>query len=171
MQKIRGSAAPRGAARNRQLRFRTAACPAADERNVSGLRFHCATLADFATGNKQETRVASRDPDGPGRLIVGADGPKDIRHDRRPWYKNAVSIVFSVGTYMDADGDASADFRDCCAAGLPAWPRVTAIWLMPFQPSPGRTTATTSRNMALPFDHLGDFVITPARQQRGLLVT
>src|SRR5580692_8713343 len=37
------------------------------------------------------------------------------------WYKNAVIYCLSVATYMDANGDGIG---------------VTALWLMPFQPSP-----------------------------------
>ena len=55
------------------------------------------------------------------------------------WYKNAVIYCLSVGTYMDANGDGIGDFKGLMRRldylhGL----GVTAIWLMPFQPSPGR---------------------------------
>ena len=55
------------------------------------------------------------------------------------WYKNAVIYCLSVGTYMDADGDGTGDFRGLMRRldylhGL----GVTAIWLMPFQTSPCR---------------------------------
>src|SRR4051812_28536289 len=58
------------------------------------------------------------------------------------WYKNAVIYCLSVGTYMDADGDGTGDFRGVMRRldylhGL----GVTAIWLMPFQTSPGRDDA------------------------------
>jgi hypothetical protein len=53
------------------------------------------------------------------------------------WYKNAVIYCLSVATYMDANGDGSGDFQGLMRRldylqGL----GVTAIWLMPFQPSP-----------------------------------
>src|SRR5438552_13944830 len=53
------------------------------------------------------------------------------------WYKNAIIYCLSVSTYMDADGDGIGDFRGLMnrldyLQGL----GVTAIWLMPFQPSP-----------------------------------
>jgi hypothetical protein len=55
------------------------------------------------------------------------------------WYKNAVVYCLSVGTYMDANGDGIGDFQGLMRRldylhGL----GVTAIWLMPFQASPGR---------------------------------
>src|SRR5256885_10554682 len=55
------------------------------------------------------------------------------------WYKNAVIYCLSVGTYMDANGDGIGDFQGLMRRldylhGL----GVTAIWLMPFQTSPGR---------------------------------
>ncbi len=53
------------------------------------------------------------------------------------WYKNGVFYCLSVGTYMDANGDGIGDFKGLLRRldylhGL----GVTAIWLMPFQPSP-----------------------------------
>ena len=55
------------------------------------------------------------------------------------WYKNGVFYCLSVGTYMDANGDGIGDFKGLLRRldylqGL----GVTAIWLMPFQPSPGK---------------------------------
>ncbi len=55
------------------------------------------------------------------------------------WYKNGVIYCLSVGTYMDANGDGIGDFKGLLRRldylqGL----GVTAIWLMPFQPSPGK---------------------------------
>src|SRR5665213_4280189 len=53
------------------------------------------------------------------------------------WYKNAVIYCLSVATYMDANGDGVGDFQDLIRRldylqGM----GVTAVWLMPFQPSP-----------------------------------
>lgn len=55
------------------------------------------------------------------------------------WYKNAVIYCLSVATYMDANGDGIGDFQGLMRRldylqGM----GVTAIWLMPFQPSPGK---------------------------------
>ncbi|MGO8658271.1 alpha-amylase family glycosyl hydrolase, partial [Rhizobium ruizarguesonis] len=55
------------------------------------------------------------------------------------WYKNAVIYCLSVETFMDANGDGVGDFQGLMRrldylSGL----GVTAIWLMPFQASPGR---------------------------------
>ena len=62
------------------------------------------------------------------------------------WYKNAIIYCLSVATYLDSDGDGIGDFRGLMSRldylqGL----GVTAIWLMPFQPSPAGMTATMSR--------------------------
>jgi maltose alpha-D-glucosyltransferase/alpha-amylase len=53
------------------------------------------------------------------------------------WYKNAVIYCLSVATFMDANGDGIGDFQGLMRRldylhGL----GITAIWLMPFQPSP-----------------------------------
>jgi maltose alpha-D-glucosyltransferase / alpha-amylase len=53
------------------------------------------------------------------------------------WYKNAVVYCLSVATYMDSNGDGVGDFvgltrRLDYLQGI----GVTALWLMPFQPSP-----------------------------------
>ena len=55
------------------------------------------------------------------------------------WYKNGVIYCLSVGTYMDANGDGLGDFKGLLRrldylSGL----GITAIWIMPFQPSPGK---------------------------------
>jgi maltose alpha-D-glucosyltransferase / alpha-amylase len=55
------------------------------------------------------------------------------------WYKNAVIYCLSVATYMDANGDGIGDFQGLTRRldylqGI----GVTALWLMPFQPSPFR---------------------------------
>jgi maltose alpha-D-glucosyltransferase/alpha-amylase len=53
------------------------------------------------------------------------------------WYKNAIIYCLSVATYMDANGDGIGDFQGLTRRldylqGI----GVTALWLMPFQPSP-----------------------------------
>ncbi len=55
------------------------------------------------------------------------------------WYKNAIFYSLSVGSFMDADGDGVGDFEGLkrrldYLQGL----GVTAVWLMPFMPSPRR---------------------------------
>ena len=55
------------------------------------------------------------------------------------WYKNAVIYCLSVASFMDANGDGIGDFQGLMRRldylhGL----GITAIWLMPFQPSPYR---------------------------------
>src|SRR5438309_9288211 len=55
------------------------------------------------------------------------------------WYKNVMIYCLSVGTFMDSNGDGIGDFEGLMRRldylqGM----GVTAIWLMPFQPSPCR---------------------------------
>ena len=91
------------------------------------------------------------------------------------WYKNAVIYSLSVGTYMDTNGDGIGDFGGLMRRldylnGL----GVSAIWLMPFQQSPGRDNGYDisdyySVNPA--YGTLGDFVeFTHAAKQRGIRV-
>jgi len=91
------------------------------------------------------------------------------------WYKNAVIYCLSVGTYMDANGDGIGDFAGLMRRldylhGL----GVTAIWLMPFQTSPGRDDGyDVSDYYGVNPAHgtLGDFVeFTQAAKQRGIRV-
>ena len=91
------------------------------------------------------------------------------------WYKNAVVYCLSVGTYMDADGDGIGDFQGLMRrldylSGL----GVTAIWLMPFQTSPGRDDGydvADYYNVDPRYGTLGDFVeFTHGAKQRGIRV-
>lgn len=91
------------------------------------------------------------------------------------WYKNAVIYCLSVATYLDSDGDGVGDFRGLMSRldylqGL----GVTAIWLMPFQPSPGRDDGYDVADyygVNPRFGTLGDFVeFTQGCRQRGLRV-
>ncbi len=91
------------------------------------------------------------------------------------WYKNAVIYCLSVGTYMDADGDGIGDFSGLVRRldylhGL----GVTAIWLMPFQPSPCRDDGyDISDYYGVDPRHgtLGDFVeFAHGAKQRGIRV-
>ena len=55
------------------------------------------------------------------------------------WFKNAVVYSLNVETFMDADGDGCGDFEGLSRKldylkGL----GVDALWLAPFQPTPGR---------------------------------
>ena len=78
------------------------------------------------------------------------------------WYKNAIFYCLSVGTYMDADADGIGDFRGLMRRldylhGL----GITAIWLMPFQASPGRDNGydiSDYYNVNPAYGTLGDFV-------------
>jgi len=91
------------------------------------------------------------------------------------WYKNAVFYCLSVGTYMDANGDGVGDFKGLLRRldylhGL----GVTAIWLMPFQPSPGKDDGydiSDYYGVDPRYGTLGDFVeFTHGAQQRGMRV-
>lgn len=91
------------------------------------------------------------------------------------WYKNAVVYCLSVETFMDANGDGVGDFEGLSRrldyiAGL----GVTAIWLMPFQPSPGQDDGydvSDYYNVDPRFGTLGDFVdFTHGCKQRGIRV-
>jgi maltose alpha-D-glucosyltransferase/alpha-amylase len=91
------------------------------------------------------------------------------------WYKNAVIYCLSVGTFMDANGDGVGDFKGLLRRldyiqGL----GVTAIWLMPFQTSPGRDDGYDVADyygVDPRYGTLGDFVeFTHGCKQRGLRV-
>ena len=91
------------------------------------------------------------------------------------WYKNAIIYCLSVGTYMDANGDGIGDFigltrRLDYLHGL----GITAIWLMPFQVSPGRDDGYDVADyygVDPRYGTLGDFVeFTHAAAQRGIRV-
>jgi maltose alpha-D-glucosyltransferase/alpha-amylase len=91
------------------------------------------------------------------------------------WYKNGVFYCLSVGTYMDANGDGIGDFTGLLRRldylhGL----GVTAIWLMPFQPSPRRDDGydiSDFYGVDPSFGTLGDFVeFAEGCQQRGIRV-
>src|SRR3954467_6527053 len=91
------------------------------------------------------------------------------------WYKSAVIYNCDVRTYLDANGDGIGDFRGLQRRldylhGL----GITAIWLMPFQTSPGRDNGydiADFYNVDPRFGTLGDFVeFTHGCKQRGIRV-
>ncbi|KIG01971.1 alpha-amylase family protein [Caballeronia concitans] len=91
------------------------------------------------------------------------------------WYKNAVIYCLSVGVFMDANGDGIGDFQGLVRRldylqGL----GITTLWLMPFQPSPGRDNGydiSDYYNVDPRYGTLGDFTeFTHACRQRGLRV-
>jgi maltose alpha-D-glucosyltransferase/alpha-amylase len=91
------------------------------------------------------------------------------------WYKNAIVYCLSVETFMDANGDGVGDFQGLqrrldYLAGL----GVNAIWLMPFQTSPGRDDGydvSDYYNVDSRYGTLGDFVeFTHGAKQRGIRV-
>ncbi len=91
------------------------------------------------------------------------------------WYKNAIVYCLSVGTYLDTNADGFGDFQGLLRRldylqGL----GVTAIWLLPFQRSPGRDDGyDVSDYYAVDprYGSLGDFVeFAQGCRQRGLRV-
>jgi maltose alpha-D-glucosyltransferase/alpha-amylase len=91
------------------------------------------------------------------------------------WYKNAVFYCLSVGTYMDANGDGVGDFKGLLRRldylqGL----GITTLWLMPFQPSPGKDDGYDIADyygVDPRYGTLGDFVeFTHGCRQRGIRV-
>ena len=82
------------------------------------------------------------------------------------WYKNAVIYCLSVATYMDANGDGIGDFEGLIRQldylqGM----GVTAIWLMPFQPSSFKDDGYDVADyygVDPRYGTLGDFVTTAA---------
>jgi maltose alpha-D-glucosyltransferase/alpha-amylase len=91
------------------------------------------------------------------------------------WYKNAIIYCLSVSTYMDANGDGIGDFRGLMnrldyLQGI----GVTAVWLMPFQPSPCRDDGYDVADyygVDPRSGTLGDFVeFTHGCKQRGIRV-
>jgi maltose alpha-D-glucosyltransferase/alpha-amylase len=91
------------------------------------------------------------------------------------WYKNAVVYCLSVGTYMDANGDGVGDFKGLLRRldylqGL----GITTLWLMPFQPSPGKDDGYDIADyygVDPRYGTLGDFVeFTHGCRQRGIRV-
>jgi maltose alpha-D-glucosyltransferase / alpha-amylase len=91
------------------------------------------------------------------------------------WYKNGVIYCLSVATYMDANGDGVGDFKGLLRRldylhGL----GITTIWLMPFQPSPGKDDGydiSDYYGVDPRYGTLGDFVeFTHGCRQRGIRV-
>ena len=91
------------------------------------------------------------------------------------WYKNAVIYCLSVATYLDTNGDGIGDFQGLLRRldylqGM----GVTAIWLMPFQPSPMKDDGYDVADyygVDPRYGTLGDFVeFTHGCRQRGLRV-
>jgi maltose alpha-D-glucosyltransferase/alpha-amylase len=91
------------------------------------------------------------------------------------WYKNAIVYCLSISTFMDANGDGIGDFRGLMnrldyLQGI----GVTAIWLMPFQPSPFRDDGYDVADyygVDSRYGTLGDFVeFAHGCKQRGIRV-
>src|SRR3954470_17140686 len=91
------------------------------------------------------------------------------------WYKNAIIYSLNVGTFMDSNGDGVGDFEGLSRrldylAGL----GITCLWLLPFQPSPGRDNGydiTDYYGVDPRMGSLGDFVdFTHEAKKHGIRV-
>ncbi|GAC1423506.1 MAG: alpha-amylase family protein [Acidobacteriaceae bacterium] len=91
------------------------------------------------------------------------------------WYKNAVLYCLSVNTFLDTNADGIGDFQGLLRRldylqGM----GITAIWLMPFQPSPMRDDGYDVADyygVDPRYGTLGDFVeFTHGCRQRGMRV-
>jgi maltose alpha-D-glucosyltransferase / alpha-amylase len=74
-----------------------------------------------------------------GASARGASTPHPALGDDPQWYRDAIVYEVHVRTYRDSDGDGIGDFRGLTQkldhiADL----GVTAVWVLPFYPSPGR---------------------------------
>jgi glycosidase len=117
-------------------------------------------------------RAPARPPESNGTRN-GAAGSAPVINDL--WYKNSVIYCLSVSTFMDSNGDGIGDFEGLMRRldylqGL----GITAIWLMPFQTSPGEDDGydvSDYYGVNPAYGTLGDFVeFTHAAQQRGIRV-
>src|SRR6185437_16297604 len=91
------------------------------------------------------------------------------------WYKNGVLYCLAVGTYMDANGDGVGDFKGLVRRlDYLQGPGITTIWLMPFQPSPGKDDGYDIADyygVDPRYGTLGDFVeFAHGCRQRGIRV-
>src|SRR5580658_5282608 len=104
-----------------------------------------------------------------------APHPRPVSMINDLWYKNAVIYCLSIATYLDSDGDGIGDFPGLMSRldylqGM----GITAVWLMPFQPSPGRDDGYDVADyygVNPRYGTLGDFVeFAQGCRQRGLRV-
>src|SRR6202000_3170252 len=91
------------------------------------------------------------------------------------WYKNGVFYCLAVGTFMDANGDGTGDFKGLLRRlDYLQWLGITTIWLMPFQPSPCKDDGYDIADyygVDPRYGTLGDFVeFAQGCKQRGLRV-
>ena len=125
-----------------------------------------------------ERRVTNANHQSPHRFIIlplSTDRQGCLSMIDDLWYKNGVFYCLSVGTYMDANGDGVGDFKGLLRRlDYLQDLGVTAIWLMPFQPSPGKDDGYDIADyygVDPRYGSLGDFVeFTHGCRQRGMRV-
>src|SRR5580698_1923196 len=94
--------------------------------------------------------------------------------DRDPfWYKSGVIYEVHVRAFYDTDGDGTGDFRGLCQKlDYIKDLGVTAIWLLPFYPSPLRDDGydiADYRSVHPKYGTLGDFkLFLREAHKRGL---
>jgi maltose alpha-D-glucosyltransferase/alpha-amylase len=91
------------------------------------------------------------------------------------WYKNAIVYCLDVKTFMDSNGDGVGDFEGLSRRlGYLAGLGVTALWLLPFHPSPMRDNGydiTDFYGVHPSLGTLGDFVdFTHEARKHGIRV-
>lgn len=91
------------------------------------------------------------------------------------WYKNAIVYCLDVKTFMDSNGDGVGDFEGLSRRlGYLAGLGVTALWLLPFHPSPMRDNGydiTDFYGIHPSLGTLGDFVdFTHEARKHGIRV-
>jgi maltose alpha-D-glucosyltransferase / alpha-amylase len=101
--------------------------------------------------------------------------PDDLLAPDRLWYKDAVIYELHVKTFHDSDGDGIGDFRGLIEKlDYLQELGVTAIWLLPFYPSPLRDDGydiADYYDVNPNFGSLGDFqAFLAAAHERGLRV-
>src|SRR3954447_15455506 len=173
---------PRGAARDRQRLLGLPAVGRGRDIQLAGGRFHgakhrtrpakCKRFVFRSAANAGTRQAPSGLMKRRSREAVRRGLPQMIDD---LWYKNGIFYCLSVGTYMDSDGDGIGDFKGLMRRldylqGL----GITAVWLMPFQPSPGRDggyDVSDYYNVDPRYGTLGDFVeFTHGCEQRGIRV-
>ena len=77
-------------------------------------------------------------------------------HDDPLWYQDAIIYELHVRAFFDSNGDGTGDFKGLTQKlDYLQDLGVTALWLLPFYPSPDATTATTLQTIAMSTPRMG----------------